>query len=73
MVREVTLHVDPVKLFDALKAISGNTLPLGQRLAGLLMTGEISGLDAIGLAVYGITVAQVGELSVPDTQPPKEG
>jgi hypothetical protein len=52
---QITLEVDDVMLFDMLHKMQGDTKALGSRLAGLLLTGEIGTIDAIGMAVYGVT------------------
>lgn len=61
--RRITLDVNCTQAFDMLSAMQGNTGPLGTRLAGLLMTGEVGFADAVGLATYGITVTAVEEIA----------
>lgn len=57
MTRTVTFKVEPAKLFDALKAINGDTSAVGVRLVGVLMV-EPSFADHIGLAMYGIEIVE---------------
>jgi hypothetical protein len=53
----ITFEVDSVELFDRIKDMKGNWSPLVERMAGVLMTGESSFGDAVGMAFYGVTVA----------------
>ena len=54
----MTLEVDQIQLFDAIKMVQGDKpgFPdgIGERLVGAMLTGETSFFDAVGLAVYGI-------------------
>mgnify|MGYP007097001295 FL=1 len=56
--KRVTFEVDPLRLFDALSAMSGDSGPLGERLVATLLTGRKSFADGLGLGVYGITVIE---------------
>jgi hypothetical protein len=61
----ITLEVDSTKMFDTLlemQRAGSEDWPraLGDRMASLLMTPkDVSALDAVGLAFYGITVRSV--------------
>ena len=59
---QVTFEVDTIKLFDTLTKLNGDVGPLGQRIAGILMTGKASALELAGLAVYGIDFTDGSEL-----------
>jgi hypothetical protein len=56
-VRVVTFEVDAVKLFDTLNAMGGDFGPIGDRVVGALMC-EPSWSDAVGMAVYGISLVR---------------
>jgi hypothetical protein len=51
--RHISFDVDPIILFDALRAIGDNGAALGSRLVAALLTGT-SPREDIGLADYGI-------------------
>lgn len=55
---KITFAVDQSKLFDALKDMSGDMNPLGQRLVEALLTGGVSFGDAVGMAVYGVGLVE---------------
>jgi hypothetical protein len=57
--QRVTFEVETGELFDRLHDMKGDCGPLGERLAGALMTGEMSFGDAIGLGIYGVTLVEV--------------
>lgn len=59
MKRRITFEVDPVRLFDALAAIKGNTEPLGLRIVSAMLTGDAGFNDQIGMAHYGVAIAGV--------------
>jgi hypothetical protein len=52
----ITLDVDTAELFDMLRRV-GDGGALGNRLAGVLLTGEASLTDALGLSIYGVKLA----------------
>ncbi len=54
-----TFDVDSGKLFDSIAMMGGDWTPLVQRMAGVLMTGEASFSEAVGMAVYGVEVVSV--------------
>lgn len=56
MKMRVTFEVDNNELFDMLHKMNGDFSPLGNRIVGELLTSGTSILDAIGMAVYGVTV-----------------
>lgn len=56
MKMRVTFEVDNNELFDMLHKMKGDFSPLGNRIVGELLTNGTSILDAIGMAVYGVTV-----------------
>ncbi|MCJ8053820.1 hypothetical protein GB928_018345 [Shinella curvata] len=65
MKMRVTFEVDQNELFDMLKKMNGDFAPLGGRVVGELLTSGTTILDAIGMAVYGVTV--VSKHPVTDT------
>lgn len=52
--KKITFEVDPARLFDAVKNMGGNCAGIGERVAGVMMTGKSGTADDIGLAMYGI-------------------
>jgi hypothetical protein len=50
----VAFEVDTGKLFDAVAKMEGDTRPIGERLVGVLMTGEAPWRDQVAMDVYGI-------------------
>jgi len=56
MKMRVTFEVDQNKLFDMLHKMNGDFSGIGNRVVGELMTSGTSIIDAIGMAVYGVTV-----------------
>lgn len=60
MKRRIIIDVDSDVLFNRLRDLNGDTLDLGERLAGVLMTGEATLTTAIGLGLYGISIAGSG-------------
>ena len=54
--RRVTFEVDQVELFDTLHKMGGNMGPIGERVVATLLVENDSFADAIGMALYGITV-----------------
>lgn len=59
----IVLEVDHVKMFDAIKAMGSDCGPVGQRLAELLLGGEAGFMDQMSLAIYGIGVKSITEIS----------
>jgi hypothetical protein len=57
MKTSVTFEVDQNELFDMLKTMKGDFSLLGVRLVEQLLQNETSFFDALGMAVYGVTVA----------------
>ncbi|WP_028732112.1 hypothetical protein [Rhizobium leguminosarum] len=57
MKTRVTFEVDRNELFDMLKKLNGDFSSLGVRLVEQLLQQETSFIDAIGMAVYGVSVA----------------
>lgn len=55
----ITIEVDQAKMFDAVAQMKGDFGPVGERLAGVLLAGESSFSEAIGLAVYGIEISSI--------------
>lgn len=55
----VTFDVDTSALFDSIAAMNSDWSPLVQRMAGVMMTGEASFPDAVGMAFYGVEVASI--------------
>lgn len=51
----VTFEVDNIILFDMLREVHGNPDGIGQRVAGVFLTGNCDFREALGLAVFGIT------------------
>ena len=51
--RRVTFEVDSSQLFDTLRAMKGDTGPLGARLVAALLAQPCTA-DLIGMAVYGV-------------------
>jgi hypothetical protein len=56
MKMRVTFEVDQNELFDMLHKMNGDFSGIGNRVVGELMTSGTSIIDAIGMAVYGVTV-----------------
>lgn len=56
----ITLDVDRSTLFDTIAKVGDGGEAVGQRLASILL-GDDSMSTAIGLAVYGITIADTGK------------
>jgi hypothetical protein len=56
--KRVTFEVDPLRLFDALSAMSGDSGPLGERLVATLLTGRAGFAEQMGLGIYGIAVIE---------------
>jgi len=52
----VTFDVDTGQLFDTLQKMNGDTSAIGERIVGVLLTGECPWRDEVGMAVYGITL-----------------
>lgn len=50
----VAFEVDTGKLFDTVAQMDGDTRPIGDRLVGVLMTGEAPWRDQVAMEVYGI-------------------
>jgi len=70
--KQITLNIDSSAMFDLVKRADDNGAALGSRLVMMLMTsGEMSVIEAIGLAVYGVTVTDVRD--VPAGVAPVEG
>lgn len=67
----VTFEVNSAELFDTLAAMKGDTGPLGVRLVGVLLTGEASVLEHVGMGFYGVAVSNVEKL--PSTPSDGEG
>ena len=59
----VTFDVETGELFDSLQKLNGDAGGIGMRLAGVMMTGEASFLDSVGMAVYGVALHKVEKLS----------
>lgn len=57
----VTFEVDTIEMFDRLAAVKGHGSLLGDRLIGVLMTGEAGFSERVGLSYYGIEVADVSQ------------
>ena len=57
MKTRVTFEVDRNELFDMLHKMKGDFSPIGIRLVEQLLQSETSFFDAIGMAVYGVTVS----------------
>ena len=57
MKRRIIIDVDSDVLFNRLRDLNGDALGFGERLAGVLMTGEATLTTAIGLGLYGISIA----------------
>lgn len=56
----ITLEVDGSAMFDAIAAMHDHSCSqLGFALSSILMTGEQSGMDAVRLAVFGVSVLSV--------------
>lgn len=58
----IVLECDNKAAFDMLKLQGGETVDLGNRIAGLLLTGELGFADAIGLACYGTILVSSEEV-----------
>lgn len=52
----VTFEVNQSQLFDTLHKMGGDTRAIGERIIGVLLSGECSWPDEVGMAVYGITL-----------------
>lgn len=52
----IIFEVDTVQLFDRLHAMRGGCGPIGERIVGVMMTGQLGVADAIGMAVYGVSL-----------------
>jgi hypothetical protein len=52
----LTFEVDQIQLFDTLKKLDGDWSFLGNRLVEVMLGGEAGFRDAIGMAMYGITL-----------------
>lgn len=61
----ITFDVEPAVLFEMMHKMHGDCAAIGTRLIGVMMTGEAGFAEAIGMATYGITVADVA--SDPDS------
>lgn len=59
----ITFEIEPAILFDSIHLLGGDTVAIGRRLIGVMMTGDVSLSEAIGMGVYGISV--VGIESMP--------
>lgn len=55
----ITFEVDTIALFDRIRALDGNCAPLGEHIVGAMMTGRAGFADSIGMATYGVIVADV--------------
>lgn len=56
----ITFDVDTGTLFDSIAVMNGDWSPLVQRMAGVMMTGEMGGFaNQVGMAFYGIEVVSV--------------
>lgn len=65
----ITFEVDNIALFDAIKAMKGETDAIGARVIGTMLTGKASFADEIGMAAYGITISSVEQAPAEDPGP----
>ena len=56
----ITFEVDRVELFDMLHKMKGDFSSLGVRLVEQLLQENTSLFDALGMGVYGVSVASRG-------------
>lgn len=50
----VSFEVDTGKLFDTVAQMNGDTRTIGERLVGVMLTGEATWRDHVAMEVYGI-------------------
>lgn len=67
----LTFEVDNVALFDRLRQLNGDPEPLGSRIVGVMLAGEASWAEAIGMGVYGVALVGKEEM-VPGPRTPEE-
>ena len=53
---KLTFEVDTGALFDSVAKMNGDTSILGERLIGVMMTGQASFREQLGMSVYGISL-----------------
>lgn len=58
----LTFEVEPTKLFDAVARLKGDCNPIGRHIVGVLLTGEASFREAVGLELYGVQVSHVEKI-----------
>jgi hypothetical protein len=58
----ITFEVDTIALFNRIRELKGNCTPLGDRIVGAMITGRAGFADSISMAIYGVTVVDVGEV-----------
>lgn len=56
MGEKVSFEVDRNQMFDALQKLNGDFTPLGVRIVAAML-GDNSAINAIGMAVYGVTLS----------------
>lgn len=57
----MVLEADSDQLFEMMAKMKGDGGPLGERLAGLLLTGRRDTMTEIGLGVYGVEVVELAK------------
>jgi hypothetical protein len=63
-VKQIVLNVDQAAMFDLVARSNNSAAGVGNRLAAMVLGGgEMDFLEALGLAVYGITVVDVKDLT----------
>ena len=52
----VAFEVDQSQLFDTIQKMGGDCRMIGERIVGVLLSGEAPWREQLGMAVYGITL-----------------
>jgi len=59
----LTLEADPRTIVAMLKAMRGNCALIGERLASVIVTGEVGFEQRVGLESYGVSVVALEKMT----------